>query len=175
MSITDPPGQPGIPPRWTSSAKSGVGTALGVSSLLWFTISHGIINEVYHPRIDQAAIRDLGLIVTDGREFFSEEKRHAQHEITNMAEGVPAFRLVSTCRQGRYRLEKEVFADPQRSVLLQRIRFVPLRGVLADYRLYVLLAPHLGNRGRGNTAWVGTYKGVPLLLAQQGDQALALG
>ncbi len=174
MTITIAPGQPGISPRWTSSAKSGVGTALGASSLLWFTISHGIVNEVYHPHIDRAAIRDLGLIVTDGSEFFSEEKRHARHEISNLAEGVPAFRLVNTCRQGRYRLEKEVFADPQRSVLLQRIRFVPLQGVLADYRLYVLLAPHLGNQGRGNTAWVGSYKGVPMLLAQRGNQALTL-
>jgi len=49
------PGWPGIPARWTSSAKSGVGTALTARSRVWFTLSHGILNEVYYPRIDQAA------------------------------------------------------------------------------------------------------------------------
>lgn len=67
----------GPEPRWTSSAKSGVGTSVNPRSPLWFTLSHGIVNEVYYPRLDQANIRDLGLIVTSGTEFFSEEKRHA--------------------------------------------------------------------------------------------------
>jgi len=62
------PGWPGIPPRWTSSAKSGVGTSIRAESRVWFTISHGILNEVYYPRVDQACTRDLGLIVTDGIE-----------------------------------------------------------------------------------------------------------
>src|SRR6266850_4187079 len=30
--------------------------------------------------------------------------------------------------------------------------------MLADFRLYVILAPHLSNRGSGNTAWVGDYR-----------------
>ena len=60
------PGWPGIPARWTSSAKSGVGTALSARSRVWFTISHGILNEIYYPRVDHACTRDFGLIVTDG-------------------------------------------------------------------------------------------------------------
>ena len=67
------PGGPGIEPRWTSSAKSGVGTALTRASRVWFTLSHGILDEIYYPRVDQACTRDMGLIVTDGRDFFSEE------------------------------------------------------------------------------------------------------
>jgi glucoamylase len=172
-NTTTPPGKPGIPSRWTSSAKSGVGTAIGATSRLWFTLSHGIVNEIYTPRIDRAAIRDLGLIVTNGRDFFSEEKRDARHEIATVAEGAPAFRLVNTCRQGRYRLEKEIFADPRRETLLH-IRFTPYQGRTADYHLYALLAPHLNNQGQGNTAWIGACKGVPMLFAQRGDQALAL-
>ena len=61
------PGGPGIPPRWTSSAKSGVGTALSASSRVWFTLSHGILNEIYFPRVDMACTRDLGLIVSRWR------------------------------------------------------------------------------------------------------------
>ena len=64
------PGAPGIPPRWTSSAKTGVGTALNHSSRVWFTLSHGIFDEIYYPRVDQACTRDMGMIVTDGQGLF---------------------------------------------------------------------------------------------------------
>ncbi len=57
------PGWPGIPARWTSSAKSGAGTALNQHSKVWFTLSHGILNEVYFPRVDQACTRDQNIIV----------------------------------------------------------------------------------------------------------------
>ena len=38
-------GAPGIGPRWTHSAKEGIGTAYHSSCHVWFTISHGILNE----------------------------------------------------------------------------------------------------------------------------------
>lgn len=167
------PGWPGIPARWTSSAKSCVGTALSNKSRVWFTLSHGIFNEIYYPRIDQACVRDMGMIVTDGADFFSEEKRGSATEVQWLADGVPAFHVANTCRQGRYRIEKRILADPQRDALLQQTRFVARLGDLTDYRLYLLLAPHLGNHGAGNTAWLGEYKGVPMLFAQREGNALA--
>jgi len=168
------PGGPGIEPRWTSSAKEGIGTSLSPESRVWFTLSHGILNEIYYPRVDQACTRDMGLIVTDGRRFFSEEKRDTKTEVAYLAEGVPAYRLNNTCRAGRYHIEKEILTNPKCDVLLQRVRFEPLQGVLEDYHLYVLLAPHLGNFGAGNTAWIGDYKGVPMLMAERAGTALAL-
>lgn len=168
------PGWPGSPARWTSSTKSGVGTAVGAESRVWFTLSHGILNEIYYPRVDSACTRDLGLIVTDGESYFSEEKRHTRPEIEVLETGVPAYRLRNTATDGRYRIDKEILTDPQSDVLLQRIRFVPLRGTLADYRLYALLAPHLNNRGAGNTAWTADYKGTPVLVAERDGHALAL-
>ena len=168
------PGFPGIPPRWTSSAKDGVGTALGSASHVWFTHSHGILNEVYYSRVDHACIRDLGLIVTDGRDFFSEEKRHSSTRVEYLAEGVPAYRIVNSCLQNRYAIEKEIFADPNRDVVLQRIVFRPQSSREADYKLFALLAPHLTNHGSDNTAWVGEYKGTPCLFAEREGTALAL-
>jgi glucoamylase len=44
----------------------------------------------------------------------------------------------------------------------------------AHFRLFALLAPHLNNRGDGNTAWVGDYKGTPMLFAERNGYALAL-
>jgi len=168
------PGWPGIEPRWTSSAKTGAGTALNLRSRVWFTLSHGILNEIYFPRVDQACTRDFGLIVTDGRAFFSEEKRHCTFENLPVEPGVPAYELTNTCQSGRYRIEKEVLTDPLRNVVLQKTRFVPLQGALRDYRLYALLASHLANFGYGNTGWVGEYKGTPMLFAQREGCALAL-
>ncbi|MFI5338878.1 MAG: glycoside hydrolase family 15 protein [Candidatus Methylomirabilales bacterium] len=168
------PSWPGIPPRWTSSAKSGVGTAAGSESRIWFTISHGIVNEVYNPRMDQANTRDFGLLVADGADFFSEEKRHTAQEIRPLAQGVPGYRVTNTCLQGRYRVVKTILAHPRLDVLLQQIRFEALRGRLEEYGLYTLLAPHIGNRGWGNTGWTGEYKGIPMLFAERDGTALAL-
>ena len=168
------PGWPGIPPRWTSSAKSGVGTSLSGDSHLWFTLSHGVVNEVYYPRIDRACTRDMGLIVTDGRGFVSEEKRHAIHQVARRVPGAPAYQLSNRCISGRYQVDKEILSDPARPVLLQRTRFTVLEGNRGDYRLHVLLAPHLSNQGYGNTAWTGEHKGIPMLFAERAGSALAL-
>jgi glucoamylase len=169
------PGWPGIEPRWTSSAKSGVGTALSLNSRVWFTTSHGILDEVYYPRVDQACTRDLGLMVTDGSSYFSEEKRHCKFENVPLEPGVPVYELTNTELQERYRIEKEVLTDPYRNVVLQRVRFIPLQGRLTDYRLYALLAPHLANCGAHNTGWTGDYKGKPMLFAEHDGAALAFG
>ncbi|HVX09829.1 MAG TPA: glucan 1,4-alpha-glucosidase [Pirellulales bacterium] len=168
------PGRPGLPPRWTSSAKQGVGTALSNASPLWFTLSHGIVNEVYYPRVDLACTRDMGLIVTDGGRFFSEEKRDARSRVEYLAEGVPAYRITNACMQGRYVIEKEIFSDPRRPVLLQHVHFRPQVGELDAYQLFLLASPHLGNQGSDNTAWVGDYKGVPLLFAGQNGIGMAI-
>src|SRR5947209_4488336 len=113
------PGGPGIAPKWTSSAKTGVGTAYHSTSRVWFTLSHGIFDEIYFPHVDMACTRDMGMVVTDGHQFFSDEKRHAQHEVKYLAPGVPAYRLINTCQDGRYRIEKEIIVDPSRDVVLQ--------------------------------------------------------
>jgi len=168
------PGWPGIEPRWTSSAKQGVGTSLSPASRVSFTVSHGILNEIYYPRVDRACTRDMGMLVTSDDGFFSEEKRNAEHGVSLLAPGVPAYSLSNTCSEGRYRVDKEVLTDPQRETLLQRTRFTALKGKASDYRLYVLLSPHIGNRGWGNSGWVGDYKGVGMLFAERDGTCMAL-
>ena len=168
------PGWPGIPPRWTSSAKTGVGTALNQHSKVWFTLSHGILNEIYFPRVDQACTRDMGFIVTDGVDFFSEEKRNCSFENRPFEPGIPVFELTNTCNSGRYRIHKEVLTDPYRNVVLQKVRFEALQGQLSDYHLYAVLSPHLANCGYGNNGWIGDYKGVPMLFAERDGSTLCM-
>ena len=166
------PGWPGISPRWTSSAKSGVGTALNNSSRVWFTISHGILNEIYYPRVDQACTRDSGFIVTDGKNFFSEEKRDTNNFIKNLAEGVPAFKLTNKCKQGKYQIVKEIIADPLRDCIIQKVNFKT--DGRNNYHLFFLVSPHLGNCGAGNTGWIGDYKGTEMLFASRDNIAMAV-
>lgn len=167
-------GWPGIEARWTSSAKSGVGTSYNARSKVWFSIGHGILNEIYYPQVDQACTRDLSFIVTNGKDFFSEEKANTSHHIKHIAKDVPGYHITNSCHNHYYRIEKEIITDPLRDTLLQRVQFFPTNKKRKDFKLFMLLAPHLGNSGAGNNAWIGNYKGVPMLFAQRGDASLAL-
>jgi glucoamylase len=168
-----PPGAPGIEPRWTSSDKTAVGRAAGEAGNLWFTASHGILNEVYAPRLDQASIRDFGFVVT-AKDYFSEEKRDADHLVETLEDGVPAFRLTNTSRDGRYRITKVILADPDREVVLQDIHFEALVGDLQDYQLHAIVSPHLVNGGANNTGWYDDFKGHPMLFAYGTGRSLAV-
>jgi glucoamylase len=137
-------------------------------------LGQGIAGEIFYPRVDHAAVRDMGLIVTDAADFFSEEKRDAEHKVEWLEDGVPAYLLTNTCRDGRYRIEKRVVTDPLRDSFLQKVKFTALKGELSAYHLYVLLAPHLRNQGADNTAWVGESEGRQFLFAQRGGLVLAL-
>lgn len=167
------PGGPGAPATWTTAAKAGVGTALSPLSPVWFTLADGVLTEVYYPRVDLPCTRELGLVVT-APDFFSEEQRGADSAVSYLAEGVPAYRVVNRCREGRYQIEKVVLSDPARPVVLQQTRFTALQGRAEEYALYALLGPHLAGRGAGNTGWVGDYKGIPMLFAERDGAALAL-
>ena len=155
-------GAPGIPSRWTSSAKDGVGTAYHTSCRLWFTISHGIINEIYYPRVDQPNTRDLQFLITDGETFCHEEKRDLTHLVEYPDKNCPFYRLTNTDPNGRYRIVKHVLTDPHRSVLLvgTKIELMDesLRGKL---RVYLLLAAH----GNSNCGWCTEIGETPLMYA----------
>ncbi|HEX5327790.1 MAG TPA: glucan 1,4-alpha-glucosidase, partial [Acetobacteraceae bacterium] len=170
--MPDAPGWPGIPPRWTSSAKTGLGTALSPVSRVWFTISHGILNEVYYPRVDQACTRDFGLLVSDEGNFFSEEKRDCTFQVETLEDGVPAYKLTNSHSDGRYRIVKRIVTDPRHATVLQQVR---LEAAAEPLRLFALLAPHLVNGGAHNTAWIGDYKGDRMLFAAGDGTYLALG
>jgi glucoamylase len=143
-------GAPGIEPRWTSSAKEGVGTAYHTSCRLWFTLSHGIINEIYYPRVDQPNTRDFQFLISDGETFCHEEKRDLNYLVEYPERDCLFYRLTNSEPNGRYRLIKHVLTDPHRSVLLVHTEVEVLdESLRGKLRLYALLAPHgAGNSGR---------------------------
>src|SRR5881397_1096558 len=145
-------GAPGIEPRWTSSAKEGVGTAYHTSCRVWFTLSHGIVNEIYYPHVDKPNTRDFQFLISDGETFCHEEKRDLDYLIEYPERDCLFYRLTNSEPNDRYRLVKDVLTDPHRSVLLVHAKLhvldESLRGKL---QLYSLLAPHLAGFGAGNS------------------------
>ena len=168
------PARPAQSLPWTTSAKSGVGTAVGAQSNVWFTLARGILTEVYYPRIDRPATRDLGLLVTDGQGYFSEERRDTNSQIAVSVPGAPAYRLTNTSHDARYRIVKDVISDPHRPVVLQRIRFEPLVESSAEYSLHALLAPRLGDQPSENSARIESHWDRSMLVAEGNGAALAL-
>jgi glucoamylase len=161
-------GAPGIEPRWTSSAKEGVGTAYHTGCRVWFTLSHGIVNEIYYPHVDKPNTRDFQFLISDGETFCHEEKRDLNHLVEYPERDCLFYRLTNSEPGGRYRVVKQVLADPHRSVLLVHTKLEvmdeALRGKL---RLYALLAPHLGGFGAGNSGWCSEIDDNKLLHAQR--------
>ena len=144
-------------------------------SRVWFTLSHGILNEIYYPRIDQACTRDFGFIVTDGRA--SSPRRSATRT-------APSGRSPTACRPSpspapapRGATGSTSWCSPIRAATSSCSASTSTRCAARSpsYRLYALLAPHLVNRGAGNTAWIDDYKGMPMLFAEGSGTALALG
>ena len=169
-------GAPGAEPRWAQSTKEGIGTAYHTSCRVWFTISHGIINEIYYPHVDQPNTRDLQFLITDGETFFHEERRDLKHEIDYPEKGALLYRLTNSDRDGRYRIVKEIATDPHSSVLLMHTRLEVFdEGLRNKLRVFLLLAPHLKGGGFHNSGAVYDDGGRNLLRAWREELHLVVG
>ena len=167
-------GGPGLEPRWTSSVKDAVCTAYGAASRVWFTCSHGILNEIYHPTIDLAQVRDMEFLVSDGETFAHEEKRDMESAFEYLHPEALGVRYVNRDPEGRYALTKEIICDPHHSVVIIRVRLEGREDLLPRLRVYALLAPHLACGGAGNTARVVDLAGRKAVLAWKDQWSLAM-
>ncbi len=165
-----------MPPGWTHSNKSAIGTAYSTSSRLWFTMWRGIVTEVSFPTVDRPQLRDLQYLVSDGTSFFHEEKRDFTYDIERVSDHALGYRCTNTERAGRYSIVKDVIANPHLSCLLQRTRLTAGDSAVLDaLHLYVLCAPHLEVAGYGNNGYVKTVNGRRLLMAHKGSTWMAMG
>jgi len=167
-------GAPGMEPRWTSSVKDAVGTAYAASSRIWFTASHGILNEIYHPTIDRAQVRDMQFLVTDGESFIHEEKRDLISTFKYIHPEALGVRYVNRDPAGRCMLTKEIICDPHHSAVIQRVRLEGDAELLPRLKIYALLAPHLDGGGADNSARAVDIAGRKMLLAWKNEWSLAM-
>jgi glucoamylase len=166
-------GAPGLEPRWTSSAKDAVSTAYAASSKIWFTVSHGILNEIYCPTIDRPQIRDMQFLVTDGETFFHEERRDLLHEFEYIDPDALAICVRNRDPEGRYTIVRRMIADPHYPVMLVNVQLEGEDEFLSRLHIYALLAPHLEVGGRGNSAQVADVAGQRVVLAWKETMSLA--
>jgi glucoamylase len=168
-------GAPGIPPRWTRSAKDAVCTAYSSVSRLWFTTSAGVLNEIYFPTIDQPQVRDLQFLITDGETFFHGERRHLNSTTEYLDATGLGVQIAGHAPDGRYHLFKQVITDPHQPTLLINVRLEGDAELLKRLHLYVLLAPHLCVGGWGNSGYAAKIVGHEFLTANKNGVWLALG
>ena len=115
-------GKPGIEPRWTHSNKDGIGTAYSADSKIWFTIWRGIVTEVYYPTVDTPQLRDMELLITDGKSFFHEEKRHLKSLVEPISLHSLGYNITNSEPRGMYKIRKQVITNPHLSCLLQKVQ-----------------------------------------------------
>ncbi|MDE2260940.1 MAG: glucan 1,4-alpha-glucosidase [Gammaproteobacteria bacterium] len=160
-------GRPGLAPRWSPGNKDGVGTAYSADSRIWFTLHDGAVTEIYYPLIDRPQVRDLQLLVSDGKSFMHGERRHMLTRTERLSPHGLGYRVINSDRQGRYHIEKEIIAAPHQPCLLQKVSF-EIQEDLADVlRLYVLCNPHLEIGGWDNNAYVLEVSGRQVLAAEK--------
>lgn len=165
-------GGPCLPPNWSPASKQGIGTSANDKSRVWFTIANGIITEVFYPTIDTANVRDIQFLITDGKTFFNEERKDTLSKVEYIDPKALCYRVTNTAKNGRYQIKKDIFTDPDGQSLLIKTSFTPIKR--GDYKLYLLLSPHVKNRGYGNYGRCASYDGRDYLIAWREDIALAL-
>ena len=167
-------GAPGLQPRWTSSAKDTVSTAYAASSRLWFTVSHGILNEIYCPTIDRPQIRDMQFLVTDGETFFHEERRDLIHSFDYIDQDAQAVRVENRDPEGRYTIVRRMIADPHYPVVLIHVHIEGAEDLVSRLKVYALLSPHLQGGGMGNSARIADVAGTRVVIAWKDEMSLAM-
>jgi len=168
-------GATGVEPRWTSSKKDAVCTAYSAASRVWFTVSHGTLNEIYFPTIDRPQMRDMELLFTDEETFFHEEKRDFNYDFHYVDPDAPIVRVKGSDPNGRYTVTKEFISDPHHPVVLMNVKIEGDEAVLSQLKCYALLAPHLDGGGAGNSARSISMAGQRTLLAWKNNTSLAMG
>jgi glucoamylase len=169
-------GWPGSASHWSSSAKEGLGTSYHTSCRLWFTLSQGIINELYYPFVDQPNTRDVQLLISDGATFCHDEKYDLHHRVEYPERDCLFYRVINSEPTGRYRLVKLILTDSHRSVLLMHTSLEILDpGLAGKLHVYVVATPHIARIGSGNSGDCIEVGGHRLLHAVNQDIHLVLG
>jgi glucoamylase len=136
-------------------------------SKVWFTGAQGVLTELYWPTLDTAQVRDSQFLITDGHSFFVEERRDLKSTAEWLETGIPAYRVVNTDPGNRFQIEKIIFTDPTRDVVLQKIRITKN---IPNLKFFILHNPSASNTPFGDFGRV-TQDG---LFAWQGRHAQAL-
>jgi len=133
------------------------------------------VTEVYYPTIDSPQIRDLQFLVTDGENFFHDERRNFVGEIDCVSEAALGFEVTNREKEGRYTIRKTILGDPHQNCLLVQTRLEAPPELLPKLKMYVLCAPHLEIGGWHNNGEILRLERHTVLIAYKGETWLAIG
>lgn len=140
------PGAPGAPAVYQPADKQGFGTAHGgAASPVWFTLGGGRMTEVFYPDLSTPAVRELQLVVTDGRTF-TERAEDVRVRTEPVPDGGLAFRQLA--RGTGWTAETTYLTDPRRASVVVDVRLRANRPLHA----YVLYDPALSREGNDDSA-----------------------
>ncbi len=171
------PNGPGATSFWTPSDNTVLGTAANTTSDVWFTGYNGILGEIYYPTDDTANTTDLQFMVGDsGHTWVDLEKTNTTSVAQLYDNHSLAWTVTNTANNGKYKIVKTFYTDPNRNSVIQQTTFTALTGTLSNYLLYVLYNPTMHNAGNNNTSSTQTYNGTTMLLTTDstGNYASAL-
>ena len=143
------PGGPGEKAIWTEADKDGFGTSHTLQSKVWHTLDDGRLTEVYYPDLSTPAVRDVQLVVSDGKSFSEREQDATDQRVRLLDSKALSYRQVNTDRDGLYRIVKTYTTDPARNTVMVRVRFESLTKRKLD--VYVLHDPGLSNEGNDDS------------------------
>ena len=99
------PGRPGQDAHWPTAAKDGFGTANTLASKVWFTLSEGLMTEVFYPRLDIPNVQALQFVVVTPSGIET-ESADTTHEIQVLDSRALLFRQINRARNGAYTITK---------------------------------------------------------------------
>ena len=147
-----------------------------------FSLKPGMVHHIARdsernllPHNRSPANERMQFLITDGESFFHEERRDLVSEIECIAADALGFRVVTSDRDHRYRLTKEIISDPHQSCVLVKTQLEGNPEFLKKMRIYALLAPHLEVGGYGNSARRFKTAGQNVLIAWKAGKFLAMG
>ena len=132
------PGAPGGKADWASADKEGFGTAASRESRVWFTLRDADMTEVHYPDLGHPSVRHL-LFMVDGK------------RVTTGTVSQDTLTYTQTSEHADWRLIRTYATDPERSVVLIKVRFESKDG--EDHDVELELDPQLYNDGSDDVGW----------------------
>lgn len=165
----------GAPSVWGPAQKSFLGTSTSATSRVYFTGHRGIVSEVFYPVLDTVNTVDLQFLVGDAARTFVDEEKRQVYTVTQPDKRSMRWQATTSNTGHNWRLVKDVFTDPARDALIQRVTFEALGGrSVSQFNLYVLHNPAMDNSGGGDTSRTLTRGGRTMLVASENQRASAL-
>ena len=155
--------------HWSYAGKSGIGTSYeqytnehyedggstGKISKVWFSLAQGIITETMFGLIHEAQLQEAQFYIK-GDNFLHQEKVDTITQIDYLdkdEQGRPlslAYKIINRDKQGRYKIEKHIFTDPDTNTLSMKVYFHAFADNITPY-LYI--NPSIANTAINDKVW----------------------